>query len=160
MRESVPVMRYTVIDADGATSFLGPSHFLKMLAASCSRGADDRRSLLAIAEEFDPALVRSLKSSLARIVDGDRERDPPSPAPLGDDDHAVLKVVDDASREMSLTPADDGLVVFNLPAKRIVQVQNSYAELRRQDRGRLRRDGRPVRAYYAYDLPADWQLVP
>ena len=26
--------------------------------------------------------------------------------------------------------------------------------------GDLRRDGRPVPAYYSYDLPGDWQIVP
>ncbi|HEX5497673.1 MAG TPA: hypothetical protein VFX03_00540, partial [Thermomicrobiales bacterium] len=73
---------------------------------------------------------------------------------------AAFRVTDEATQHRSLEPARYGLVVFNLPARRIVQVQNSYHDLLCADRGRLRRDGRPVRAYYRYALPDDWSIVP
>ena len=52
------------------------------------------------------------------------------------------------------------LVLFNLPQKRIVQVHNTYAEVQREDRGRIRKAGRPTGVYYHYQLPAEWAIVP
>ncbi len=49
---------------------------------------------------------------------------------------------------------------LDLPAQRIVQVQNSYAALLRRDRGRIRTAGRPTRHLYRYVLPDEWRLVP
>jgi len=155
----VSVMRYTVVDAEGTTSFVGPCHYMKMLAAACSRGATDHRRLLAVAEEFDPRQTRAILDGLARF-DQHRAAAGPDLSPADGADDPPIRVVDDATRRRSLAPVRAGLVVFNLPAKRIVQIQNSYADLRRQDRGRLRRDGRPVRAYYSYELPPDWTIVP
>jgi hypothetical protein len=59
-----------------------------------------------------------------------------------------------------LEPVRYGLVVFNLIARRIVQVQNSYANLERSDRGRIRVEGKPVRRLYQYSLPEEWSIVP
>lgn len=155
-------MRYTIVDEGGTTSFVGPGHALKMLAAACSRHPADHRALLAIAEEYDPRFAAEVVKSLSRLETAPGanaeagETSPPSPVPA----EAPFRVVDETTRRQSLQPACLGLVVFNLPARRIVQVQNGYAELQRKDRGRLRRDGRPVRAYYSYELPADWSIVP
>jgi hypothetical protein len=57
-------------------------------------------------------------------------------------------------------PGDLGLVLFNIPSKRIVQIENHYANLERSDRGRIRRNGQPTRALYRYALPDEWQIVP
>lgn len=165
-------MRYTVVDGAGTTSFVGPDHLMKMLAAACSRDPADLAALLLLTEEFDPKLTRAIAAGLDRF-DAVRVRasplQPAAPTPnesgedtagSGEDTALPFRVVDESSRRQSLAPASAGLVVFNLPAKRIVQIQNSYAELRRQDRGRLRRDGRPVRAYYSYELPPEWIIVP
>ncbi len=159
-------MRFTVIDRDGATSFVAPCHALKMLTAACSRRPEDHRDLFAIAEEYDPRLTGGIVKALSRF-DAEWNDDAADPASLharlrddDPDDGAPFRVVDEATRRQSLEPARAGLVVFNLPAKRIVQIQNSYADVRRKDRGRLRRDGRPVRALYSYELPPDWSIVP
>jgi hypothetical protein len=157
-------MRFTIIDRSGATSFVAPPHALKMLTAGCSKGADDHVELLRRAEEFDPALFGDVIAGLAASnPDSDCESNgaqETSSTNGGTDAVAPFRVVDEASKHRSLEPARYGLVVFNLPARRIVQVQNSYHDLLRSDRGRLRRDGRPVRAYYRYSLPGDWSIVP
>jgi hypothetical protein len=72
----------------------------------------------------------------------------------------VLRVVDDLTRRESLEPVKLGLVLFNLPAKRIVQVQNSYGVLKRSDRGRYFENGQPTERLYFYRLPNDWSLLP
>ena len=157
-------MRFTVIDQEGTMSFVGPCHAMKMLTAACSRRPEDHRALLAITEEFDPRLAVKVRAGLSHFdarwsVDGVIDVQ----AHLGsgrEEDGPPFRVVDEATRRRSLEPVRAGLVVFNLNAKRIVQVQNSYSDLQRKDRGRLHRDGRPVRAYYSYELPPDWRIVP
>jgi hypothetical protein len=52
------------------------------------------------------------------------------------------------------------LVVFNLKERRIIQVQNNYADLRRKDRGRIRVDGEPTDLMFQYELPGEWALLP
>ncbi|MBN9392024.1 MAG: hypothetical protein J0I20_28565 [Chloroflexi bacterium] len=74
--------------------------------------------------------------------------------------HPVLRVLDDDTRRESLEPVSIGLVIFNLPAKRIIQVQNSYGVLKRSDRGRYFENGQPTERLYFYRLPTDWSLLP
>jgi hypothetical protein len=69
-------------------------------------------------------------------------------------------VVDDVTRQASLQPVKAGLVLFNLKQKRIVQIQNTYADIQREDRGRVRKKGRVTGRYYDYRLPPDWQVLP
>jgi len=71
-----------------------------------------------------------------------------------------FRVVDDVTRAASLAPVSTGLILYNLTAQRIVQVQNSYCSLLRRDRGRIRASGRPTRHLYRYELPSEWSLVP
>ncbi|HEU0116474.1 MAG TPA: hypothetical protein VFQ80_17420 [Thermomicrobiales bacterium] len=145
-------MRFTIVDGAGTTSFVAPPHALKMLTAACSKGAADHIELLREAEAFDPILFGQVIAGLTG-AEGSADR-------RCDGEDAAFRVVDEATKHRSLEPARYGLVVFNLSARRIVQVQNSYHDLLRADRGRLRRDGRPVRAYYRYALPDDWSIVP
>ena len=41
----------------------------------------------------------------------------------------VFRVLDTVTREASLRPVRAGVVLFNLPAKRIVQIENTYDRL-------------------------------
>lgn len=143
------VLRYTVVDADGTASFVGPGYLLKMLAAAASRSPATVEQLLEIAGEFDPEYASRISLALA----GDGGEWP-------DGSEQPFRAVDDADSRRALEPARSGLVVFNLDARRIVQIQNTYAELKRADRGRMRRNGRPVQVYYQYELPDDWTIVP
>ena len=74
--------------------------------------------------------------------------------------HPVLRVFDAQTRQESLEPVRIGLVIFNLTAHRIIQVQNSYGVLKRSDRGRYFEDGQPTERLYFYRLPSDWSLLP
>lgn len=156
--------RFTVIDNDGIVSFLGPGHGLKVFAAACSRGATDYRRLLTIAAEYDPTWTTEVRHGLCVFDEHN--------TPLSTEAFAALlreasgeaklpfRVLDHETRQRSMQPSKSGLVLFNLKDKRIVQVQNSYADLRRQGRGRIRSDGRPTRSMFYYQLPETWQLVP
>ncbi len=157
-------IRLNVIDAGGAISFVGPAHAAKVLTAACSHQPANLGDLLRIARPFDTEMIDELIEGLALF---DRHN------PAGD--YAAIRgllgslnptatppfrVVDEFTRKASLTPVSAGLILFNVNAQRIVQVQNSYSAILRQDRGRIRAAGRPTRHLYRYILPNEWALVP
>jgi hypothetical protein len=160
-------MRYTIIDPQGSISFVGPCQGLKALVAACAqdspRTAED---LLAAAGEYDSDLRDSVLNGLHVF---DEHNLPGNYAAIhaalqGQGDEAgtspVFRVVDDVTRQASLQPVKAGLVLFNLKQKRIVQIQNTYADIQREDRGRVRKKGRVTGRYYDYRLPPDWQVLP
>lgn len=157
-------MRFTVVDDAGTVSFVGPGHAMKMLAAGCARGAADFWALLDALGRYDEEFARAVADGV-RVFD---EHNTP-------DDHAEVarrlatsepserspfRVLDEVTRLRSLEPTGAGVVVYNLAARRIVQVQNSYAELERRGRGRIREGGRPGRRLYHYALPDAWTILP
>jgi len=158
MERFVSTMRFTVVDDAGTISFVGPAHALKVLAAACSRRPADHRALLTLAGDYDTDLAHRVRRGLTEF-DAAHHASPNGSAGDGETGNP-FRVVDESSRRRSLEPARAGVVVFNLNARRIVQVQNSYANLERRGRGRVRRNGKPTRALYHYELPADWAIVP
>lgn len=159
-------MRYTIIDAGGSVSFIGPCQGLKPLVAACATGAATAEGLLTTAGEYDndlrdrvlaglhvfdehnvPGDYSAIHAALAAPRDGER------PGP-------ILRVVDETTRQASLTPHGAGLILFNLPPQRIVQVQNTYGPIERHDRGRVRRNGRATGHTFSYRLPPSWTLLP
>jgi hypothetical protein len=160
----VAMMRFTIVDDSGTISFAGPGHGLKALAAACSRGPVDHRSLLEALASFDARLSSFVLDGLAVFDEHVSQDNPASIAAwmsdLTEARRKPFRVVDDATRRASLEPRRLGVVIFNLSARRIVQIQNSYAELLRADRGRVRVDGEPVNRFYQYALPTDWQILP
>ena len=157
-------MRFTVVDAHGTASFVGPAHALKMLAAACCRRPSDVRTLLRHVGDYDGQLVGGVLSGLAVFDEHNTAEDHAQIRGRLDrvspDETPPFRVVDEATRRWSLEPARTGLVVFNLPARRIVQVQNSYGELPRRGQGRVRQDGKPTGRLYWYELPPEWAILP
>lgn len=156
------VMRFTVVDQRGALSFIAPAHLIKAFAAACARGASDASALLKHASEWDEQAVSTIRRELHLF---DEHHTVAESAHLDAWLRAELKarpfrVLDSNSRRVSLEPVGAGLVVFNLIKRRIVQVQNSFAELRRRDRGRVRRNGKPTPELYRYELPPEWAILP
>lgn len=157
-------IRLTVIDRDGAVSFIGPAHGAKMLTAACSKGPENLADLLATARSYDAEMVDGLLDGLALFdehnVAGNYAAIHDLLASLHPRALPPFRVVDGVTRAASLAPVSTGLILFNLTAQRIVQVQNSYCGLLRRDRGRIRISGRPTRHLYRYELPSEWSLVP
>ena len=157
-------MRFTVVDAAGTISFTGPPHALKILAAACSRHPSDHQTLIRIAGELDARFAASVVHGLSVFDEHNTDDDLSAIRSqlAADNGMPVLpfRVLDDVTRRRSLEPERAGLVVFNLTAQRIVQVQNSYAELKREDRGRRWSDGQPTDDLYYYRLPASWSILP
>ena len=158
------VIRFTVIDEQGAASFVGPCHAIKMLVAACGRHPSRSSQLLQYARPYDEAFARSIESGLAIFDEHNTranhtaftdqmESTPPAELP-------PFRVFDERTRQLSLKPVGTGLILINLKERRIIQVQNSYAEVLRCDRGRVRQNGRPTRMLYYYSLPEEWNIVP
>jgi hypothetical protein len=158
-------MRYTIIDARGGVSFVAPVGSLKPMIAACSHRPASVGELLRALAPYDDQVARDVASALAvfdehitpetperlhRLLDDAPEQAPP-----------VFRVLDDRTRAASLKAARGGLVLFNLTARRIVQVHNNALRVRRRDRGRVRSGGVPLAGHlYSYELPEDWSLVP
>ena len=72
----------------------------------------------------------------------------------------VFRVLDAVTREASLRPVRSGVVLFNLPDTRIVQIENTYEPL--APSGELHyHNGRFLsRKVVGYRLPASWSIVP
>ena len=157
-------MRFTLVDGDGTSSFCGPGHILKALAASCATGADRQKAVLAALSTFDATFTAEVSAGFA-VFDEHCLPEMPAATDLWmtrrNAEHIhPFRAITDATRNASLEPRRLGLVIFNIPARRIVQVQNSYASLLRDDRGRVRQAGRPINRFYRYLLPDEWAIVP
>lgn len=158
------VMRYTIVDRFGAMSFVAPCSVMKPLVAACCVDPVDRFALLGHAERYDEHLAGYVLSGLAVFDEhnagGNYETIKENMESLRPHETPVFRVVDDVTRQASLQPVKAGLIVFNLIRKRIIQIQNSYSEIKRSDRGRVRMGGEPTDRYFRYKLPEDWALVP
>lgn len=157
------MMRFTIVDDRSTTSFLAPPHVLKAITACCARGVSSVREVLSMLAEYDAILANEINDQLSVFREHNTSSDTGWIRARFDqelEDPGPFDVLDERTRRVSLEPTRLGLVVFNLPARRIVQVQNTYANLQRSDRGRVRRNGIPTQTFYSYTLPADWSIVP
>lgn len=158
------IMRYTVIDDRSTVSFVAPCDTLMPLVASCARDPRSLEELLALADEYASGVKERVLCSLAVFDEQNTAENFDSiqkalevcrPHEL-----PAFRVLDDRTREASLTSVHAGVVVFNLKAKRIVQIQNSHAEIRRRARVRAARPATSEHRVIRYELPAYWSLVP
>ncbi len=145
-------------------SFAGPGHGLKLLVAGCSYSPASAAALLNSIRSYDESFIDNVKFELARFDEHVVHDDPRSIddwlSGQTEPGNTAFRVFNQRLRNMSLLPAKLGVVLFNLPEQRIVQIQNAYGEVLRRDRGRFRQGGAPVNRFYHYSLPDSWQLLP
>ncbi|HEX2986927.1 MAG TPA: hypothetical protein VHS06_01995 [Chloroflexota bacterium] len=158
------IMRYTVIDDRGTVSFVADCDALLPMVAGCARDPKSVEELLAIVDEYDSGIEEKVTCSLA-IFDEMNTADNHESIHKALDfcrphELPAFRVLDDRTREASLTPVHAGVVVFNLPARRIVQIQNSYEEIQRRARRKAAKPATPERGVVKYELPDYWSLVP
>jgi hypothetical protein len=158
------ILRCTVIDRTGAVSFVTHGDALPALVAACSSSPDTVDELLSGAEPFYGSLADYVLAGLAVFDEHNASghydeihrmltRTPRHKQP-------VFRVVDDLTREASLRPVKAGAVIFNLKAKRIVQMVNSYKEITRTGKARVFDGARLTERTFRYKLPEEWALVP
>ena len=158
------VIRCTVVDDEGAVSFVAHADALPALVAACAANPPSLRQLLELSEPYYRNLSVYVDAGLAVFdelnlpgrygaIHETLLRQPSHRQP-------VFRVVDGLTREASLQPVGAGAIIFNLPAKRIVQLMNSYREIRRSGHSRIF-DGRGhTETVFSYRLPGEWALVP
>lgn len=158
------LMRYTIVDESGAVSFVADCHVLSALVASCAEGADSLDELLDFAERYDKRLREFVTSGLAVFdehnTNGNYTAVHQAIAFCRPHEIPVFRVVDDVTRQASLQSVKAGIIVFNLHDRRIVQIQNTYAEIQRRGKVRIHDGSRLTNKIYTYQLPDDWSLVP
>jgi hypothetical protein len=157
-------MRFTIVDHHSTISFIAPDRALHALVAACSAGPRSLGDLLDGVAPLVPELRERVLSGLA-VFDEHASRDNPRWIHAAFDyckreDVPVFRVVDDRTREVSLSPVWAGAVVFNLKARRIVQIQNTYSDIKRKGRLRIVEGARPGNRIRRYELGPEWTVVP
>lgn len=158
------VMRFTVVDGRGAVSFVADCDVLLPIVAACQESPRTLEELLGEVARFRPRLRDYVESGLAvfdehnirgnyRAIHEAIEFLPPVETP-------VFRVVDDRTRQASLEAVKAGIVIFNLVDRRIVQVQNTYTEVRRKGKIAVRNGSSRATQIVRYELPPDWAIVP
>ncbi len=158
------IMRFTIIDPQGNVSFIADCDALAALVAACAKDPQTLDEALSLASDYYPSLRDYVLSGLAVFDEhngeGNYDNIHAAFRVLSPVDVPVFRVADEETRQMSLQPIKAGAVLFNLPKKRIVQLQNSYREIRRKDRVRLQHALPGKSNVVRYELPSDWSLVP
>ncbi len=157
-------VRFTVTSEEGAISFVAPAYAIKMFVAACARDPESIAQFLEFSRRYDQALVNEIK----RGLDAFNEHNLPDNTAhiealiesTPNEDLPPFRIYNEKTRLASSQSGVVGMIIFNLNARRIVQVQNSYAEIQRSDRGRLRDSGEPLQRLYHYTLPDEWAIVP
>lgn len=146
------VMRYTVVDARGTTSFIGPCEALAPLLAACVGGARSLDSLLQAADRSGAGLSDRVGSGLAVFdehnANGNYAAVHGALSFLAPHEVPPFRVVDEKTRQASLQPVKAGAIIFNLTRRRIVQIQNTFSDV--QQMGARSRQL----------IRAGWQILP
>ena len=158
------VMRFTVIDLTSRVSFVAPCPVLDALVAACAQRPRTLANLLDAATPFAPDLRDRVLSGLAVF---DEHNSPSNLERIHSafrfcrpEEVPVFRILDEVTRDVSLRPVRAGIVLFNLREKRIVQLQNTYSEIKRKGRIRMFRSPTTPGRVFRYELPPDWSLVP
>ncbi len=160
----VNVIRCTVVDGQGAVSFIVHADALSALTAACSVNPSSLEELLEGAEPYYHNLREQVLNGLAifeeRNARGNYQAIHRALKFCVPHEQPVFRVVDELTREISLRPVKAGAVIFNLRDKRIIQIINTYQEIRRRGRARVFDGSGLTDTVYSYRLPKDWALVP
>ena len=158
------VIRCTVLDPSGTVSFVAHWAAASALTAACSHDPATLDELLAASVQYDRGLREMVTRGLTAFDEHNGDDDlsdihqqlktlPPRRTP-------VFRVLDTVTREASLRPVRAGVVLFNLPAKRIVQIENTYDRLSHSGEVNYHNGQFLSVRSLSYELPASWSIVP
>ncbi|MCL4509174.1 MAG: hypothetical protein M1296_06590 [Chloroflexi bacterium] len=157
-------MRYTLIGGDGTVSFAASPTLLAELVAACAHDPRTVPDLLGLVESHAQRTVEYVRSGLAVFDEhnayGEFEHIHAALRNPAGKQEPVFRVVDEVTRAASLEPVRWGLVVFNLRQRRIIQIQNTYAEVHRHGYVPTFPDEHSSKPQRVYHLPDSWQIVP
>ena len=128
------VMRFTMIDRHGVVSFVAPCAALPALLSGCAQGATTTNELLGRIDRRQRRVAEYVSAGLAVFDEhnaaGNYQAIHEALDHCAPHELPVFRVVDDRTRQASLQPVKAGVIVFNLSQRRIVQIQNTYAEIK------------------------------
>ncbi len=130
-----------------------------MVAAACGANHRSLESMLTYLVALDDRWAREIKRGL-RAFDARHAEREPDDGTVDHDWHEPFRVIDAETRAQSMRISSLGLFVVNLRERRIVQVDNRSTDLEKTGKGRVRRNGKPTRMLFRYDLSPEWDLVP
>lgn len=158
------VMRFTVLDQQGTVSFVIHSSALTALVAACAEDPASLRELLDATRRYDRTLRDYVLNGLAVFdehnLPGDHQEIHRQLDNLPAQETPVFRVVDERTRDVSLESVKAGVVLFNLPRKRIVQIQNMYDTIERAGTVNYHNGRFLSRREFEYELPPGWSIVP
>jgi hypothetical protein len=156
-------MRITLVEEAPGVSFVASPTALAVLVAACARNPQSVDALLDNVAQDDPDLTSYVKSGLAVF---DEHNSPGhyehihATLQQGIGQPSVFRIVDEVTRQRSLQPFRWGLVLFNLTKQRIIQIENTYAEVKREGHVPTFPDEAKGRPQRIYRLPTQWQIIP
>ncbi len=158
------VLRLTVIDPAGTASFVAHASAALALTAACSANPTTLDDLLTASQRYD----RGLRAMVLRGLTIFDEHNLPDEldaihrqiAELPPRELPPFRVYDAITLEASLRPVRAGVVLFNLPAQRIVQIENTYEPLTRAGEVNFHNGKFLSIRLVPYELPPTWSIVP
>jgi hypothetical protein len=157
-------IRLTVVENGGTVSFVAHASAAVALAAACASDPTTLRELLDASTRYDKKLRDKVLNSLS-VFD---EHNLPENLDdihqrleiLAPRDLPAFRVLDAVTREASLSPVRAGVVLYNLPARRIVQIENTYEPLAPSGEVNYH-NGRFLSVrLIPYRLSPEWTIVP
>lgn len=158
------VMRLTVIDATSAVSFVAHCSACVALTAACAGDPPSLDELLTAAQRYDRGLRTRVVEGL-EVFDrhnrtGDLRVIHGLLATLAPREMPAFRVLDEITRQASLQSVRAGVILFNLIARRIVQIENTYEPLQRSGEVNYHNGQFLSIRQFTYELPAHWSIVP
>lgn len=158
------LMRLTIIDPMTTISFVAHASASIALTAVCATNPQTLDDVLTNVTRFDRKLPRLVRHGLAVFDEHNTPDDHRAIEALvaaqPHDDLPVFRVVSETTRAASLEPVKEGVVLFNLPKQRIVQIMNTYEPLQRAGEVNFHNGQFLSMRRFAYELPAHWSIVP
>ncbi|HEX9038817.1 MAG TPA: hypothetical protein VF808_17680 [Ktedonobacterales bacterium] len=157
-------IRLTVVDGVGTVSFVAHASAAVALAAACASDPTTLRELLDASTRFDRALRDRVLNGLA-VFDEHNLPDNLSAIheqieTLAPREVPAFRVLDPVTREASLRPVRNGCVLYNLPARRIVQIENTYEPLAPSGEVNYHNGKFLSIRLIPYQLSPTWTIVP
>lgn len=157
-------MRLTIIDAATVVSLVTRATAAHALTAACAIDPQTLGEVLTAVQQFDRTLPTQIKHGLAIF---DEHNTPTDHAAIDQalaatpaHELPVLRVIDERTRNASLAAVGAGIVVFNLPKRRIIQIVNTYEPLLRSGAVNYHNGRFLSRRQFTYALNPVWSIVP
>jgi hypothetical protein len=119
--------------------------------------------LLENAEQFDRLLPAEVRRGLAIFdehnIPGDHQAIDAHILTQRHEDLPLFRVVDEVTRRVSLEAAGAGLIIFNLPQRRIIQVANTADPLARSGAVWSHNEAVAGQRSRTYTLPGTWSII-